>query len=217
MNSTLMYSRVMLVTGTNNVVPGLLAFHWLKSNSPGRVVGNWARPSWSLTRARRNMSTRMSACCSSEQPRERRELTRLGHHPEDVEPPQALVVRPEQLRAVVRAGARPGAVGPLDQRRHAAHRIEVREGEPVQPGARHHQQRLLEFGQRDGLVRALVRDHFRPDRHAEPDAPALAVEDALEVRVGQRVGQAVRRALREPCSSGRSGFRRSSRMVSPAD
>src|ERR1039458_3575150 len=63
-----MYSNVMLVTGTNRVVPGLLAFHWLKSNKPGRVVGSSARPSLSFTRARRNSSTMKSACFSSESP-----------------------------------------------------------------------------------------------------------------------------------------------------
>src|ERR1700690_3870211 len=68
MNRTLMYSSVMFVTGTKSVVPGLLAFHWLKSNNPGRVVGSSARPSLSFTRARRNMSTKMSAWRSSDSP-----------------------------------------------------------------------------------------------------------------------------------------------------
>ena len=39
MKSTLMYSIVMFVIGTNSVVPGLLAFHWLKSNRPGSGRG----------------------------------------------------------------------------------------------------------------------------------------------------------------------------------
>ena len=59
-----MYSIVMFVTGTNSDVPGLLAFQWLKSNSPGSVVGSCARPSCSFTLARRNRST-MNAPCSS--------------------------------------------------------------------------------------------------------------------------------------------------------
>ena len=48
-----MYSRVVLVTGMKSVVPGWLAFHWLKSKSPGSVRGSGARPGWSSTLARR--------------------------------------------------------------------------------------------------------------------------------------------------------------------
>ena len=48
-----MYSRVVLVTGTKSVVPGWLAFHWLKSKRPGSVVGSGARPGWTSTLARR--------------------------------------------------------------------------------------------------------------------------------------------------------------------
>ena len=52
MNSRLMYSSVMLETGRNRVVPGLLAFQWLKTNSPGKPVGIRARAgsSWTLAR-----------------------------------------------------------------------------------------------------------------------------------------------------------------------
>ena len=49
-----MYLRVVLKTGTKSVVPGWLAFHWLKSKRPGSVlVGSGALPGWTSTFARR--------------------------------------------------------------------------------------------------------------------------------------------------------------------
>ena len=59
-----MYSRVVLVTGMKRVVPGWLAFHWLKVNRPGSVVGSGARPGCSSTLARRYSSSSHSTCAS---------------------------------------------------------------------------------------------------------------------------------------------------------
>ena len=65
MNSRLMYSRVMLETGRKSVVPGLLAFQWLNTNSPGRPVGIWARSAESGTLARRAPARRIQSTWAS--------------------------------------------------------------------------------------------------------------------------------------------------------
>ena len=64
MKSRLMYSRVMFETGRKSVVPGLFAFQWLKTNSPGRPVGIWARPGESCFLAPRT-SFRIHSTCAS--------------------------------------------------------------------------------------------------------------------------------------------------------
>ena len=65
MKSRLMYSNVMLETGRKRVVPGWLAFQWLKTNSPGRPVGIWARAGSSGTLARSTSPRIQSTWASS--------------------------------------------------------------------------------------------------------------------------------------------------------
>ncbi len=180
MNSRLMYSRVVLVTGTKRVVPGWLAFHWLKSNRPGSVVGSGARPGCSSRRARRKRLSSAVDLLVHGAPRQGRHLARLGELVEHLQHVEAGVVGEEELGAVVRAGAGPGARGPLDEGAHAARRVQVAQVEPGEAGPGDAQQRLLQLGEGHRLVRAGVGEDVRADRHAQADAPALAVEDALE-------------------------------------
>ena len=148
MNSRLMYSRVMLETGRKSVVPGLFAFQWLKTNSPGRPVGICARPGSSCSLAPAHQLEDPVDLGLERLARERRDLALLGHQVPHVEEVEAVVVGEEELGAVVGARARPGAGGPLDQRVGAHRGVDVAEVEPGEAGAGHQQQGLLELGQR---------------------------------------------------------------------
>ena len=64
MKSRLMYSSVMLDTGMKSVVPGWLAFQWLKTKRPGSPVGRSARPGAISTLARRARSRTHSTWAS---------------------------------------------------------------------------------------------------------------------------------------------------------
>ena len=189
MNSRLMYSRVVLVTGTKSVVPGWLAFHWLKSKRPGQR-GRQRGPA--------RLQLHLGAAVQLQQPvhlglerlaREGRHLPRLGQQVEHPQHVEAVVVGEEQLGAVVRARARPGARGPLDEGAHAARRVEVAEVEAGQPRARDAQQGLLQLRERHRRVGARVLEDVRADGHPEADPAALAVEDRLEEGIGEGVHQ----------------------------
>ncbi|MFB3093850.1 MAG: hypothetical protein ACE1ZN_05550 [Dehalococcoidia bacterium] len=52
-----MYSQVTSLTGMNSVVPGLLAFHWLKGRVIGSIIGMGRRPLDSFTVLARNACT----------------------------------------------------------------------------------------------------------------------------------------------------------------
>ena len=194
MNSRLMYSSVVLVTGMNRVLPGLFAFHWLKSNRPGSVVGRGARPGMQLhpgppVELEDPLDLRLERLA-----RERADLAGLGDEPEHVQQVGAGVVGEEELGAVVGARGGPGAGGPLHQRAHAPGGVEVPQVEAGEAGAGRHHQRLLELGERHGLVGAAVVEHRGLDLHAQAHAPALAVEDGLE--------EGVREGVHEPRGGG---------------
>lgn len=188
-----MYSRVVFVTGMNSVVPGWLGFHWLNVNRPGSVVGSGARRGSSSTRARRYSSSSHSTWASCGLPERVPISPGSGWRAEHVQHVEAVVVREEELGAVAGARARPGAGRPLHERAHPARRVEVAQVEPRQAGAGGAQERFLQLGERDGLVRAGVGEDVRLDRHAEADATALAVEDRLEEGVRERVVESRRR------------------------
>ena len=130
--------------------------------------------------------------------REGRHLPRLGQQVEHPQHVEAVVVGEEQLRAVARARARPGARGPLDEGAHAARRVEVPEVEAGQARARDAQEGLLQLRERHRRVGARVLEDVRADGHPEADPAALAVEDRLEEGIGEGVGQAGRSASRGP-------------------
>ena len=186
MNSRLMYSSVMFETGRKSVVPGLFAFQWLKTNRPGRPVGMLRPGRLELLLGPAHQLQDEVDLLVAGLVLERRDLPVLGHEVPHVEEVEAVVVGEEELGAVVGARARPGAGGPLDHRVGAHRGVDVAQVEPGEAGAGHQQQGLLELGQRDRLVGALVAEgagHLHP----EPHAAALAVEDRLEEGVAQAV------------------------------
>ena len=118
-----------------------------------------------------------------------RDLAVLGHEVPHVEEVEAVVVGEEELGAVVGAGARPGAGRPLHHRVRPHRGVDVAEVEAGEAGAHHEQQRLLQLGEGDRLVGAVVAEGPR-HRHPEPHPAALAVEDRLEERVAEAVVEA---------------------------
>ena len=172
---------MVLVTGTNRVVPGRLTFQALKANSPGSPVGRSARPSSRVSRASRKSwiiaspGSAVGAAPSG---------SRLA--PAQAGDVEAGVVGEEQLGGVRVDRAGPRAPDPPVHPRQAVRR-QVAEREPRDAGAQPHQHRLLELGEGHRLGLGGVRQGPARQRHPEAEAPRAPTQDGVGERQPQRL------------------------------